>query len=248
VHPLVTSLRWEAARDATDDRRRMLACIAAHLLNSGETVENKARVERTIRGLDATDAALLALLFTLPPGPAFSVWERDPRRSNLNACVDIDYRPLAGVGGVGKPTLVVSATGYLVLDALRDFHFEQLLAGFDQAITDVRLDEWIQHSSPGIPFWVCRSATHPIRVLELFAGPSIGGELFAWDIDRNAYVLVNVAKHQWLQSNEWTVLAPKDSARFLRPDNTRDGRPLVECDPMAEPTQDQLEFLSLRHV
>lgn len=40
VHPLITSLRWEAARDATDGRRRMLAYIAAHLLNSSESVES----------------------------------------------------------------------------------------------------------------------------------------------------------------------------------------------------------------
>lgn len=48
VHPLITSLRWEAARDATEGRGRMLAHLAAHLLNSDESVEIKAQVERTV--------------------------------------------------------------------------------------------------------------------------------------------------------------------------------------------------------
>ena len=72
VHRLITSLRWEAARDATDERRSMLACIAAHLLNDGGSVEDKARVERTVRDLDPVDTALLAMLHSLKPTAAFA--------------------------------------------------------------------------------------------------------------------------------------------------------------------------------
>jgi hypothetical protein len=187
VHPLVTSLRWEAARDATDARRLMLACIAAFLLNSGESVENKARIERSVRDLDPADVALLGMLYSLHAEAAFATWEQHSRRSNLTVCVDVDYRPLAGFGGIGKPTLRLSETGRLVLNALQDFHHETLLAGFERIALSAKLDEWLSaEGQRASPFWVTRRATHPIRVLEVGAGPSIKGELFAWDAGTSA--------------------------------------------------------------
>lgn len=246
VHPLVTSLRWEAARDATDGRRRMLACIAAYLLNSDDAVENKARIERTVRGLDPADVALLAMLYSLRPAPAFSRWERSPRRSNLAVCVDIDYSALAGFGGAGKPTLAASETGRFVLRALEEFHSETLLAGFEKVTPSTNLADLLTADQrPASPLWITRRSTYPLRVLEVGGGPSVKGELFAWDEGHAAYVLSSVAGHQFLHLDEWTLLRPNPSTTFLRQDNERDGRPLVPCDPLAPPTKAELEFMSL---
>ncbi len=246
VHPLITSLRWEAARDATDGRRRMLACIAAYLLNTDDAVENKARIERIVRDLDPADMTLLGMLYSLQPEPAFSAWVRSPRRSNLTMCVDVEYSPLAGFGGAGKPTLTVSETGRLVLRALEDFHLETLLAGFEKVSSNVSLADSLA-ADPGLapPFWVTRRGTYPLRVLEVGGGPSVKGELFAWDEGRAAYVLGSIAGHQFLHLNEWSILKPRASATFLRQDNAGDGRPLVPCDPVAPATQAELEFMSL---
>ena len=223
----------------------MLAHIAANLVNSNESLENKARVERTVRDLDPADMELLAMLFSLQQSSAFSVWERHPRRSNLNTCIDVDYRPLAGAGAVGKPTLKVSETGSLVLDALHDFHSQKLLAGFDQPISKVRLADWIAKKSPAPPFWVTRQMTHPIRVISIGGGPSITGELFCWDRQREAYVLCAATTHLTPMIDEWSILQPKSSVCFLRQDNQRDGRPLVSCDPLAPPADSELEFVHL---
>lgn len=146
---------------------------------------------------------------------------------------------------MGKPTLSVSETGRLVLNALQDFHAEELLAGFDQVISNVRLADWIAKHAPAPPFWVTRRTTHPLRVLVVGGGPSITGELFSWNREHSAYVLCAVTEHAALLADEWTVLQPKSDASFLRQDNLKDGRPLIPCDPLAPPTEAELEFMRL---
>lgn len=198
-----------------------------------------------VRDLDPADMEVLSTLYCLRPAPAFTLWERHPRRSNLNACIAVDYRPLAGFGGGGKPTLTLSETGLLVLHALRDFHSETLLAGFEQALSGVRLADWIAQERPDTPFWATRCSTQPLRVLTVGGGPSITAELFSWDRERDAYVLSGATEQVGLRTDEWAILRPKATASFLRQDNMTDGRPLVPCDPLAVPTEAELEFVRL---
>ncbi|HVU02293.1 MAG TPA: hypothetical protein VHE30_11100 [Polyangiaceae bacterium] len=53
------NFRWEAAREAMDERRAMLANAFAGLADPRLTVEEKARVERVLRQLDPIDARSL---------------------------------------------------------------------------------------------------------------------------------------------------------------------------------------------
>lgn len=245
VHPLVTSLRWEAARDATAGRRRMLAHLAANMLNSGARVEDKARVERAVRDLDPDDIALLAMIRSLEGG-AFSVWNGHERRANLASCVDVDYLPLAGAGGVGKPAVSVSGTGHLILNALSEFLFEELLAGFERQDSVLNVDEAIANGSLVAPFWMARRAAYPIRVISTEFKRVITGELFAWDSDQGAYVLRAGTAHSTEWTNDWIVLQPKAGVIFRRQDNSTHGRPLIACDPLAPPTKAELDFVYLR--
>lgn len=52
---LQAGFEWEALREATDARRRMLAFAAAGLFSVDLTIEQKARVERALRALDPSD-------------------------------------------------------------------------------------------------------------------------------------------------------------------------------------------------
>jgi hypothetical protein len=62
---------YEAAREALDERRRMLAFASAGSVNLKLTIAQLARVERTIRDLDPEDIRLLARVAMLadPPPP-----------------------------------------------------------------------------------------------------------------------------------------------------------------------------------
>lgn len=251
LHPLVTSLRWEAARDATSRRRSMLAHVAAYLLNSTATVESKARIERAVRGLDPEDISLLALLAVVSPAAAFGTWEGSSRRSNVAACVDIDYLPrthFIGAERSTKPQLRLSATGGLVIDALSTFLCQELLAGFEPNSPRVNLFQWLKESPPSGPVWLALRSTHPVRLIQVDGGPSIRGEVFCWDESRNAYVLRAVAAHYPIPEGPWSLLSPLPDVCFLRQDNSTNGRPLITCDPLANATSAELEFVNLRNV
>lgn len=56
---LYDNFGYEAAREAIDERRRMLAYAAAGILDPDMSVERKARVERTLRELDTEDVRVL---------------------------------------------------------------------------------------------------------------------------------------------------------------------------------------------
>lgn len=123
---LLFNLRWEAAREATDERKEMLAAAAAAMMVSRASVEDRARVERTLRQLDPIDVRVLHGIDRITGRNARERYKRSmtqERRSVLQAagCVDIDYGPLAGFGGVGVPELSVSFTGALVLKFLRAY-------------------------------------------------------------------------------------------------------------------------------
>lgn len=56
---LQANVEYEALREATDERRRMLAYAAAGLCDPSMPLNLKARIERTLRGLDPIDVATL---------------------------------------------------------------------------------------------------------------------------------------------------------------------------------------------
>lgn len=78
----------EAAREPTDERRRMLAFGAAWSLDPELSMAQLARVERTIRELDPEDVALLKHLADLPPPAPLVV----PEESRGNAEHERDFR------------------------------------------------------------------------------------------------------------------------------------------------------------
>ena len=65
---------YEAAREAIDERRKMLAWAAAGSVSSKLTIPQMARVERTLRELDPNDVAVLQqlsdLAISIEPGSA----------------------------------------------------------------------------------------------------------------------------------------------------------------------------------
>jgi hypothetical protein len=65
---LYINFTYEAAREALDERRRMLAHGAAGLLNPDISIERKARVERTMRELDPDDVIALYGASLVPGG------------------------------------------------------------------------------------------------------------------------------------------------------------------------------------
>lgn len=72
---LERNYEFEAAREATDERRRMLAFASAWSVSPELSIAQLARVERTIRELDPDDVSLLKHLADLPPPPPIVIPE-----------------------------------------------------------------------------------------------------------------------------------------------------------------------------
>lgn len=66
---LHANLEYEAVRSTLDERKKMLAAAAAGLCNPRMSIEDKARVERTLRELDPKDVQLLERLRVLHADP-----------------------------------------------------------------------------------------------------------------------------------------------------------------------------------
>jgi hypothetical protein len=129
---------YEAAREAIDERRRMLAMAAAGILDTDLTIEQKARVERTLRQLDPGDVrtlyALSRVVGRVDPNPSdrqrptcvneselcFRVLRRAPSGDVLVAagCVCVDA--FAGLGASWQEAHITSV-GQDVLLALRAY-------------------------------------------------------------------------------------------------------------------------------
>lgn len=89
---LERNYEFEAVREATDERRRMLAFAAAWSFEPELSIGQLARVERTIRELDPDDVALLKHLADLPPPQPQVV----PEDSRGNAEHEREYRSQHG--------------------------------------------------------------------------------------------------------------------------------------------------------
>lgn len=96
-----TNYCFEAAREAIDERRRMLAYAAAGSLAPGLTVGQIARVERTIRELDPDDVKFLKLLSEYgDDGSRYSGWQENDESGHV----------LLAAGCVDKQTTVDAGT------------------------------------------------------------------------------------------------------------------------------------------
>jgi len=69
-------------------------------------------------------------------------------------------------------------------------------------------------------------------------------ELFRWNHQPEAHVLIAATAHMTPRIDEWIILQPKSNVHFLRQDNETDGRPFVPCDPLARPTESELELFT----
>lgn len=133
----------EADREITDDRRRLLAYVAAGLTDPSLSINDKARVQRAVRDLDAEDVLLLHEVDTLTD-PSF---QPDPN-NNSPAPSQLDYhlgglrrdlveqRPFSQLALLGTMCIVldgeawgpavvkVTPLGALLLSVLTDY-FEE---------------------------------------------------------------------------------------------------------------------------
>lgn len=130
---LYDNFGYEAAREAIDERRRMLAYAAAGIVDPELTVEQKARVERTLRELDPVDVRMLYGLDLLParilaPDIHDALRKRDlaaPSADVLLAsgCVRIDVHETMDIDdtrGVGH-SAAITPLGKNVLQVLRAY-------------------------------------------------------------------------------------------------------------------------------
>jgi len=122
---------FEAAREAIDERRRMLAHAAAGILDPDLPVERKARVERTLRELDPVDVRTLygvaatvggagmhgagvqrcGLLFSVPSGDVLVA----------SGCIRLETSGSGFGGGGGGTSALVTQLGHDLLAALRSY-------------------------------------------------------------------------------------------------------------------------------
>lgn len=128
MHRLWANFVWESIREATAERREMLAAADAGIVDPTLTIEQKARVERTLRQLDPTDVRALfgfELIGNadgyLARNELYELWKRLPDGDVLvsSGCMRLNPEPLAGAGGAGKPVPEVTPLGRNVLRVLR---------------------------------------------------------------------------------------------------------------------------------
>jgi hypothetical protein len=144
---LQRSMEFEAAREATDERRVLLAELAGGLSTPEFSINEKARIERTVRQLDGEDIIFLHRLATL----ADADFAYDPRDSNSEEHQRSFYDArkrlevastrslskasliMAGCiaensGFAGGPVLDITALGSQVLTALASYVSEKAVA------------------------------------------------------------------------------------------------------------------------
>ncbi len=119
---------YESIREAIAERREMLAAADAGIVDPTLTIEQKARVERTLRQLDPADVrALFGFELIGNAGghrerdEVYQLWKRMPNGDVLvsSGCLRLNPEPLAGAGGAGKPIPEVTPLGRNVLRVLR---------------------------------------------------------------------------------------------------------------------------------
>jgi len=130
-HRVLDNYGYEAAREALDERRRMLAYAAVGQVEPHLSVAQLARTERTLRELDPADVVLLAVLAELgateaaeePYGidpeaeRAFEVWLDNPASGHVLLAAGCVYIRTPHVVGA-KREAVVTPLGACVLEIL----------------------------------------------------------------------------------------------------------------------------------
>lgn len=127
---LWSNLGYEAAREALDERRRMLEHAAAGLIDPRLSIEDKARVERTLRQLDPTDVRTLYGLHRVvdrrPERKRHELWTDAGMSGEVllsTGCVKEDLH--AGAAGGAPPDLHLTRLGELILRTLRSYVLER---------------------------------------------------------------------------------------------------------------------------
>ena len=125
MHRVWDNFVYESIREATAERREMLAAADAGIVDPRLTIEQKARVERILRQLDPDDVRALYGIdrAVVEDSELYELWGRLPNRDVLvsTGCLRLDPGPLAGAGGVGKPIPQVTPMGYDVLRVMRTY-------------------------------------------------------------------------------------------------------------------------------
>ena len=122
---IFTNFTYEAAREAIDERRRMLALASIGIAEPDTSVERKARVERTLRGLDPIDVLTLYGASLIPGGldalvPMSKFLQATPSGDILAACGCVRMEPDGGGAGAGVwSRATITQVGSDVLMALR---------------------------------------------------------------------------------------------------------------------------------
>lgn len=124
------NLGFEAAREALEERRYMLSCAVAGLLSPRYSVEDRARIERKLRELDASDVRhLFGLQLArrhMPKNPSENtgdlMWRNHREESERLVAAGCVYREASGFGGgTPSPPYGVTGVGFKVLDVLVDY-------------------------------------------------------------------------------------------------------------------------------
>lgn len=124
---IFTNFTFEAAREAIDERRRMLAHAAVGIVDPDISVERKARVERTLRALDPIDVLTLYAASRIPGGldalaPMAKFLYDAPSGDILASCGCVRMEPDGGGAGQGVWNRAqVTQIGSDVLLALRTY-------------------------------------------------------------------------------------------------------------------------------
>lgn len=121
------NLGFEAAREATRERRIMLAYAAAALLHPKHDIEARARLERKLRDLDSTDVRhlhglQLARMAPRAPGsgkvPEDLMWEKHRAEGERLVAAGCAYLRSGGFGGVSSPVFEITSLGFAMLDVM----------------------------------------------------------------------------------------------------------------------------------
>lgn len=124
---IFTNFTFEAAREAIDERRRMLAHAAVGITDPDVSVERKARVERTLRALDPIDVLTLYAASRIPGGidalaPMAKFLYNSPSGDILASCGCVRIEPDGGGAGMGVSIRAqITQVGDDVLIALRTY-------------------------------------------------------------------------------------------------------------------------------
>lgn len=141
------NFEWEGRREATGERRKMLAYASAAMLEPEIPSAQKARIERLLRSLGPTDAAALAAVrrcigrtnhttgrktFTCLAELRYDYLQKlgaDGENLEGLGLVKVDLDAFKGAGGVGNAKLRITATGKMLLHILRHYLATRRLEG-----------------------------------------------------------------------------------------------------------------------